>query len=351
MAHLIRTLAIVGAIAAGLGSEAQADVSLSGPDSNDGTYSSSSLSALATSSDTVTDSGTGLTGFSVWGLLGGAAASGPSSPTYGAITTSTSAGDNGKNAILRYYLLATGAGGAQSVVSLGEIDPSFGGTASTPAFIAFQATGGGLLGAPELIVPGAFGRDVTGLTSLQLLAVSALPTSAGGQSTSVTLSGNVTNPGSYSLSQLQAAFTPVHETVSGDTYTGVPLWTFIDPSNSNITNQIVVTQGTDGYEVVLSLAELDPALGGNPNDLLPYSDTGGNFPVDGVARTIYPTDNLHGRWESNLDAVDVLSVPEPTSLGVFSAAIVSVTIVGWRRRRGPVKGRVKLRSAQPSRTP
>jgi hypothetical protein len=28
-----------------------------------------------------------------------------------------------------------------------------------------------------------------------------------------------------------------------------------------------------GYEVVLSLAELDPALGGNPGDLLPYADT------------------------------------------------------------------------------
>ena len=40
-----------------------------------------------------------------------------------AITTSTPAGDNGKNAILRYYLVATNATGQQSDVSLGEVDP------------------------------------------------------------------------------------------------------------------------------------------------------------------------------------------------------------------------------------
>ena len=59
-------------------------------------------------------------------------------------------GGNGKNAILRYYLVATGGGGT-SVISLGEVDPNFVGTKPTPA----------------LIVPGAPGRDVTDLTSLQ----------------------------------------------------------------------------------------------------------------------------------------------------------------------------------------
>jgi len=41
------------------------------------------------------------------------------------------------------------------------------------------------------------------------------------------------------------------------------LWTFLNPKGS-ATSQIVVTQGSDGYEVVLSLAEIDPALGDNP---------------------------------------------------------------------------------------
>jgi hypothetical protein len=306
---------------------ARADVVLSGPDANDGTYSSSSLAAAATASDTAS-SGT-LTGISLWGLLGGSPASSPTSPIYGAITTSTPAGDNGKNAILRYYLVATGSSGT-SVISLGEIDPSFGGTGTIPDFVAYQSTGG-LLAAPELVVPGAPGRDVTGLTSLLLVAAPALPATPvapGGPSTSVQLSGDVTNSGTYTLSALQSDFTPVTETVSGDTYTGVPIYSFLDPTTSFPASEIVVTQATDGYEVVYSLAELDPALGGNPADLLPYADTAGNFPADGVARTITPNDNAHGRWVSNLDAVEVTSVPEPGAAPLLAAAVV---VLAWVR--------------------
>jgi hypothetical protein len=327
MKKLGRTFMAIGLMVTGAAGSAKADVLLSGPDSNDGTYSTASLSTLAIGSDTVSDGGTGLTGISAWGLLAGASATSPTSPVYGGITTSTPAGDNGKNAILRYYLLGTSASGAQSIVSLGEIDPGFG---NTSAFIAFQSNTSGQLAAPELVVPGAPGRDLTNLTSLQLLSVAALPAGGGGPSTSVQLSGNVKNPGNETLSQLQTDFTPVQENVSGDTYTGVLLWTFLDPTDSNITDQIVTTQGTDGYEVVLALAEIDPALGGNPADLLPYADAGTDFPTDGVARTIYPTDNKHGRWESNLDFVQVSSVPEPSSLILLTAALIPVTIATRR---------------------
>jgi hypothetical protein len=147
MGRLVWATMAIGVLVAAASGSVRADVLLSGPDSNDGTYSTAALSMLATSSDTVNDSGSGLTGISARGLLGGANASSPSSPVYGGITTSTPAGDNGKNAIFRCYLLATNGSGAQSVVSVGEIDPNFGGTAATPVFIAFQATGGGLLGA------------------------------------------------------------------------------------------------------------------------------------------------------------------------------------------------------------
>lgn len=299
----------------------RADVLLSGPDANAGLYSTATLSTLAGA--TTVASG-GFTGISLWNLLGGANASSSSSPTYGAITTSTPSGSNGKNAILRYYLLGTGAGGQQSIVSLGEIDPYFAGSAATPAFVAFQATGGGLLSAPELIVPGAPARDLSGLTNLQLLSVPALPTGTSGQSAAVQLSGAVTNPGSYTLSALQSTFTPMTLPVTGDTYTGVPLWTFLNPSDSNITSQIVITQATDGYEVVLSLAELDPNMGGNPNDLLAYADTGTSFPNAGIARTIFPTDSAHGRWQSNLSAVSVSDVPEPASLSLVALAVAGM---------------------------
>jgi hypothetical protein len=314
------------------GPSAKADVLLSGPDSNDGSYSTTALSGLAATDGTV--SADGVTGISLWQFLGGANASSSTSPFYGAITTSTPAGDNSKNSILRYYLVATNATGQQSVVSLGEIDPNFGGTASPAPFLAYTNTSGPQLGQPQLVVPSQPGRGLTNVTSVQILAAPALPTGAGGLSTAVQLTGNVKAPGSYSPTQLQNNFTPVTETVSGDTYTAVPLWTFLNPNNPGSTNQIVTVQATDGLEIVLALAELDTTLGAvacGPGvttcDILPYADTGTNFSglpgSDGIARTIFPTDNAHGRWSSNVDAIDVSEIPEPATLTLFTLALAA----------------------------
>src|SRR5262245_43788800 len=126
----------VAAIALVLSASAKADsLTLTGPTSNQGTYSSAQLQGMATSSNTVTMGG--LTGISLWGLLGGATPTAvmpnPNGPgtirEYGSITTFNPAGANtNQNYDLRYFVVGTSSSGATSVVSLGQIDPNFVGT-------------------------------------------------------------------------------------------------------------------------------------------------------------------------------------------------------------------------------
>jgi hypothetical protein len=293
-------LAVCGGARAG-------SITLTGPTTMAGTYSPSALAALGAANPSEVVTSGGLTGISLWGLLGGAAASSPTSPIYGDITTSTPPGHNEKNAILHYYVVGIGTDGSQSVVSGGQIDPSFGAT-GLPVFVAYENAQGSLLATPQFVVPGGpAGSTIASLASLQLLAFPALPTGAGGESTTVTLSGNVTSPGTYTLTMLQNDFAPVQQTVSGDTYTGIPLQTFINTTSPNINTQIVVGQATDGYEVVYSLSEFAIVTGVGATDILAYAATGTDFPADGVARTILPDDNLHGRFISNLQALAVLN--------------------------------------------
>ena len=89
MRRVLGTAVLIGGLA--MSGEGRADVILSGPDADDGDYSTAALAADATGGDTA--SAGGLTGVSLWGLLGGANAASSTSPVYGAITTSTPAGD------------------------------------------------------------------------------------------------------------------------------------------------------------------------------------------------------------------------------------------------------------------
>jgi hypothetical protein len=86
-----------------------------------------------------------------------------------------------------------------------------------------------------------------------------------------------------------------------------------------------------GYEVVYSLAELDPHFGA-PLDLVPYADTQGAFPSDGFARIVIPGDNHQGRYISNLDSIQIDSVPEPSTF-ILIGSIFALVILGDRLRR------------------
>jgi len=147
----------VAGIALLLSGNAKADsITLSGPTSQSGTYSSQQLQSQATPSDTITFGE--LTGISLWGLLGraspGAVIPNPDGPgtirTYGAITTFNPAGSNANpNYDLRYFVVGTGSSGATSVVSLGQIDPNFVGTGQPTPFVAYL-NAAGLLSTPNL---------------------------------------------------------------------------------------------------------------------------------------------------------------------------------------------------------
>ncbi len=291
---------------------------LNGANVGAGTYTTRQLSGIGGAVGTI--SAGVYVGVPLWSLLGGNSAG----------TTSDVVTDSGKNSILRSFLVATNSVGSQFVISLGEVDPFFGGASTTAPFVAFAGGNGN----PALIFPGAgaTGRNVQDLASLQVLSLAAPPVGPGGLSANLLLSGNVSNPGLYGLADLKS-LPAVSETISGDTYTGVPLWSFLGVNTGNEFNQYVLALGSDGYESLFSLAELDPALGA-PLDLVPYADTAGQFPADGFARVVIPGDNHAGRYVSNLTLIEVTTIPEPGTLLSLGIGLVVLAFAALHRRPG-----------------
>jgi len=314
-----------------------------------GSYDLNSLSALPATTENATyyqgaravsDS---YTGTYLWTLL--QASGGVSSPA-------------GKNGILRDYVVAVGSDGYQAVVSAGEIDPGFG---NQPDLVAYadtqgQLSNGGPDGFARLVLPGdhAGGRYVSNITGLHVGTAPAVAGTGGGLSNSFVLSGEVKTPGTYTLSSLEAlGATTVTATYHQgskpvtDTYTGVTLWTLLNDAgiltNPAIKNDIlrdyVLVTGSDGYEAVFSLGEIDPNFG-NQQDLVAYADTAGQLGggPDGFARIVVPGDYLGGRYVSNITSIEVLSgaVPEPASLTLVALPVLGLLAARSRRRNGRV---------------
>ena len=236
-----------------------------------------------------------------------------------------------KNDILSKYVVATGSDGYKAAFSLGEISPNFG---NQPVLVAFADANGqlgpnGSEGLARMVVPGdtAGGRYVSDLVSLQ---VGSLPepslTMPGGVSDQFDLTGAVSDPATFSAITLAAVAPPVTESatyLSGagsvtDTYTGVSLWTLVqdaglltDPSIKNdILRFGVVATGSDGYRALISLGEIDPAFGNQP-DIVAYSDKLGQLGpggADGAMRLVVPGDTAGGRYVSNLVNLQVVDL-------------------------------------------
>ena len=144
---------------------AAGDLTLAGDVTNPGSYTISELQSLPSTTESVTIGGvtSSYTGVSLWTFLGDGAGPNPPNVIMG----------TGKNPSLRNYIVATGSNGSQSLVSLGEINPSFGNPPPGSLDLIAYKQNGSLLSSPQFIVPqdtsGA--RSVTNLASLNVLSV------------------------------------------------------------------------------------------------------------------------------------------------------------------------------------
>ena len=285
-----------------------------------GVYNLPALTPVTTETATYTAAGSPVTdtytGVGLWDLLNDA----------GGVNVTAA-----KNDILSKYVVATGADGYKAVFSLGEIAPQFGGQ---PVLVAYADTAGqlgpqGSDGLARMVVPGdnAGGRYVSDLVSLSVGSLPEPgPSGPGGTSDQFTLSGQVADPTTYTpitLAALNQSTTETATYLSGagqvtDTYTGVSLWTLVqdaglltDPSVKNDLLRFgVVATGSDGYRAIISLGEIDPAFGNQP-DLVAYADTGGQLGpggADGATRLVLPNDHAGGRYVSNLVSLQVVDL-------------------------------------------
>lgn len=250
-------------------------VPITGDIGGSGIYNLPNLSPVITESVTYTAAGVPVsdtyTGIKLWDLLNDA----------GGVNVTSA-----KNDLLSKYVVATGADGCQAVFSLGEIDPNFG---AQPVLVAYADQAGqlgphGSDGLARMVVPGdqAGGRYVSDLVSLKVGSLPEPgPTGPGGFSDQFTLSGEIAKPETYTsitLADLHQSTTETATYIAGtgsvaDTYTGVSLWTLIqdaglltDPSIKNdLLRYGVVATGSDGYRAIISLGEIDPAFGNQPD--------------------------------------------------------------------------------------
>src|SRR5271165_6700173 len=160
---------------------------------------------------------------------------------------------------LRNYIVATGSNGSQSLVSLGEINPSFGNPPPGSSDLIAYKQNGSLLSSPQLIVPqdtsGA--RNVTNLAGLNVLSVPQAPTGPGGYSSQFTVSVPGNAPVSVNIATL-SSYPSVTETVTylaggipvTGTFTGVPVWNLLSQlgaTQNDILTKYLTATGSDGY--------------------------------------------------------------------------------------------------------
>ncbi|MDZ7862806.1 molybdopterin-dependent oxidoreductase [Acidovorax sp.] len=222
-------------------------------------------------------------------------------------------------AALGRYVLASGADGYSAVFSVGELHPAFGNKGSIVAHAEAGAGDADAAGpAPSLRItaPGDVqgSRYVAGLTRLEVRASGSVGAGSGAaQSQAVQVLGAVKNTLRLDEAALRA-LPAVTQVVGGRRYTGVDLWALLSAvagieadsaSGANVQGMYLVATGADGYQALVSLAEISPELG-NQRVLIAYRLDGQPL-ARGLARLVVTGDGKAGRSVSALEAIEVFA--------------------------------------------
>ncbi|MBV8054715.1 MAG: hypothetical protein JO071_05680 [Deltaproteobacteria bacterium] len=154
----------------------------------------------------------------------------------------------------------------------------------------------------------------------------------GGVSRSFDVTGDVIHPQTFRLKDLLAIapsttvqdyFVSGSSTTAGE-FSGVLLWDLlnlvgiqVDPAIKNdLDRKYIVVTGTDCYQGVFSMGEIDPTLSGSDQVTVAYAQWVRGKPsglgTNGFARIIIPADKKGARRVSNIAHIQVVSVPPPT---------------------------------------
>jgi DMSO/TMAO reductase YedYZ molybdopterin-dependent catalytic subunit len=151
-----------------------------------------------------------------------------------------------------------------------------------------------------------------------LLSICAIANAGTGMDT-FTVSGNVKNPQSYSVTDLQHEFTGKIKSVSyslkGIKHKShiIPLQALINSAKPNINphikhallQAIVTVTGRDGYTVVFSMGELSSLFGNEPVWVALDYDGKPLDSDDGPVELIVPGDIKAGRWVHSVESITI----------------------------------------------
>jgi DMSO/TMAO reductase YedYZ molybdopterin-dependent catalytic subunit len=119
----------------------------------------------------------------------------------------------------------------------------------------------------------------------------------------------------YPPTSVQVSYGTSHGTESA-VFVGVPLLALLDAAGlppadhkSDTLRDYVVVTGSDGYEVVIALAEMLPAFGAQ-SVLLAYLRDGNPLGASGMAQLVVPGDKAGGRYVRNVTRIELRSIDE-----------------------------------------